>query len=805
LKLVGLGLFASTAYYVGALVGLALKLPDATPSVMWPPNSILTSVLLLSRPAWWPIVLLSALPPHVALETGAGWPTPLVLSLFATNCSEALMAAGGLRWLSDAPTRFDTLRRVGIFVAVAVVAAPFLSSFLDAGAVSLLGGEAFWAVWRPRLFSNVLTALTVVPAFVMVSTTGFTWLRTATRSQRLESVVLTAAMIVVSSFLLRPPAAQDPMATVLADAAALAWFLPLLVWAALRFGPGGASVALLAASLLLIAVAVSTHGPFRGLPPALTTLGLQLFLIPMALPLLVTAALVEERRVAQQDTSRRLAFEGLLAQVAGTFVQLPSDRMRAVFGESLERIGRFLTLDWLMLFEMAGSTPNLSLVAAWTPAGAPEAPALLDPRDMPGSCIPLLAEGRMLGALAFAPGPSEPPDLLPRMQSITRVLATALFRKQSEDALRASETMKSDILASLTKGVVVLDSMGRIIAVNESWRRMASAYAPTATDVGTDYLELYRNASLSGKPWAASAAAGIEAVVLGTRRQFWIEHDVPGPDGDRTIAIRAATLNRYEGGAVVTHTDVSEQRRSQLEAQRARAELAHVARLSTVGALTASIAHQLNQPLAGILTNAQAATRLLGSDPPDLGEARASLADIVEDDRRASEVILRMRELLRRDPGSIGAVDVNALVGDVSRLLSSDAIIRNVELFLRLDARPAVVEGDRVQLQQVVLNLIVNALEAAAGGAPADRRVVVRSAVDRDAVEVAVVDRGPGFDGAEDRAFDAFYTTKTDGMGLGLFIAKSIVQAHAGVIHAANNRERGATVAFRLPLAPHGA
>jgi two-component system sensor kinase FixL len=149
-------------------------------------------------------------------------------------------------------------------------------------------------------------------------------------------------------------------------------------------------------------------------------------------------------------------------------------------------------------------------------------------------------------------------------------------------------------------------------------------------------------------------------------------------------------------------------------------------------------------------------------------------------------------------------VDINTLVGDVVRLLSSDAIIRNVELELRLDPGPAVVRGDRVQLQQVVLNLIVNALEAMADRTVADRRVVVGSRSDGRFVEVSVIDRGAGFNGAEDHAFDAFYTTKRSGMGLGLSIAKSIVQAHDGVVRAANNRDGGATVSFRLPLAHPG-
>ena len=671
-RIVGLSAFVAAAYYAGAVVGLALKLPEATPSVMWPPNSILTSVLLLTRPAWWPVVLLSALPPHVALESGAGWSTALVLALFATNCSEALLAAGGLRWLSDAPTRFDSLRRVGTFVAVVVVAAPVLSSFLDAGAVSVLGAESFWPVWRSRLFSNALTALTVVPAFVMVATSGRTWLRTAPRAQHAEAALLAAAMVVAGAFLLRPASSPDAVTTAAAEAAKVTWFLPILVWAALRLGPGGTSVALLASALLLVGAALRTHGPFRGLSPSDTTRALQLFLIPISVPLLGAAALIEERR-------------------------------------------------------------------------------------------------------------------------------------QGAEALRASEAMKSDILESLTKGVVVLDRRGRIIAVNDCWRRLAGGEVPPApAGIGEDYVEYYRALARSGRQWAGDAAPALESVLRGTRREFWIDYATSSPEGDCTFAMRAVPLNRSAGGAVVTHTDISDQRRAEREAQRARAELAHVARVSTVGALTSSIAHQLNQPLAGILANAQAAARLLGTDPPDLDEARASLADIVEDDRRARDVIVRMRELLRHDSGAVEEVEVNALVAGVVRLLSSDAVIREVDVALCLDPTPAIVRGDQVQLQQVVLNLLFNALEAAGDPAAVERQVIVRSACEGGFVEVSVADSGAGFNGGADRAFEAFYTTKRDGMGLGLSIAKSIVQAHGGVVRAADNRDGGATVSFRLPMAPAG-
>lgn len=829
------------AYYAGAAVGLALKLPAATPSVLWPPNAILTSALLLTpRRLWW-FALLSALPAHIALEARLGWPMALVIALFATNCSEALIAAGALGRLSDAPTRFDSLRRVGVFLGVVVIAAPFVSSFLDAAAVSWVRGEPYWQVWSARLFSNSLTALTVVPAVVMVVTAGWKWVTTAPRSQHVEAALLAGSMLIVGAFLLRDPGPAS-MTTELAERAALAWLLPFLLWAALRLGPGGLSLALLGSALLLVSAAVHSHGPFQGLSPSATTLALQVFLIIVSVPLLVVAALIEERRLAQQDISTRLALEALRARLSGAFVQLPSNRMHEVFSECLCDIGEFQALECLMLFEYAEPTRDLTLVASWTAPGSEDVPDTIVRREFPwslerllqhepvivdrmrprgeadrdgarlhgfesGLAIPLIAEQGVLGVLACTSRTSmaaRPSSLVEQLQLVARVLANALARKRTEDSLRASEAMKSAILSSLTNGVVVVDRQGRIITVNERWRQMAGDDAPaTATRVGASYLEFYRAAaSQSGAVWAAEAAAGIEEVLLGRNRDFRLEHVRLCPDGDRTMVMRAVPLDRPEGGAVVTQVDITDQRRAELAAQRARAELAHVSRVATMGALTASIAHQLNQPLTGILTNAQAARRFLAAASPDLEEARASLDDIMDDDRRASEVIVRMRDLLRKGDGLLADIDLNAIVGEVARLVSSDAIIRNVALVLQLDDGPALVRGDRVQLQQVVLNLIVNALEALGDQRSPDRRVIVRSTRSGQRfVEISVIDNGGGFDGTLDSAFEAFYTTKPDGMGLGLSIARSIVEAHAGAIRATNNPEGGATVCFRVPLA----
>jgi two-component system sensor kinase FixL len=249
--------------------------------------------------------------------------------------------------------------------------------------------------------------------------------------------------------------------------------------------------------------------------------------------------------------------------------------------------------------------------------------------------------------------------------------------------------------------------------------------------------------------------------------------------------------------------EVTERKRAELEAQRARQDLAHFSRVSTMGELTASLAHQLNQPLTGILSNAQTARRMLEKGAPDLAEVREIVLDIIDDDRRAGKVIQHMRGMMTKGTSDPVVTNANALVRDVVTIMSSDTIIRNVPLTLELAPEAPRVRGDRIQLQQVILNLLMNALEAVSDQPVAERAIVVRSAqVDNEAVLVSVRDSGPGLrPGTEGAIFDAFFTTKQAGMGMGLAIARSIVEAHGGRIWATNNGDHGATFFVQLPLA----
>jgi two-component system sensor kinase FixL len=220
-----------------------------------------------------------------------------------------------------------------------------------------------------------------------------------------------------------------------------------------------------------------------------------------------------------------------------------------------------------------------------------------------------------------------------------------------------------------------------------------------------------------------------------------------------------------------------------------------------MGELSASLAHELNHPLGAILSNAQAAQRFMNAEPPDFPEVRAILADIVADDQRAVEVIRRLRRFLRQGAVEFLPLHLNEVIREVVRLLHGDALMRHVTVVLDLDSELPPVRGDRVQLQQVILNLMLNGFEAMAAQALADRTLTARSHLTGSRqVQVEVRDRGSGIDTDQiEHIFEAFYTTKTDGLGMGLVICRSIVEAHGGRLWAANNPDRGATFFSTLP------
>jgi signal transduction histidine kinase len=247
-----------------------------------------------------------------------------------------------------------------------------------------------------------------------------------------------------------------------------------------------------------------------------------------------------------------------------------------------------------------------------------------------------------------------------------------------------------------------------------------------------------------------------------------------------------------------------EHRRRQLAEVHSRqrmAELARVVRFSTAGELTASIAHEINQPLGAILTNAETADAILNSPRPDIAELKDIVKDILQDDRRAGEVIRRMRSLLKKAPFEVKKIDLNDLVRETVEFLSTLAIGRNAELISLIAPDALPILGDRIQLQQVILNLFVNGIDAMKDTPSENRTITIRTSRVENFAQLSVSDRGPGI--PEDKlkeVFEPFFTSKAEGMGMGLSIARTIIEAHNGLIWAKNRDHGGASFRIRLPL-----
>ena len=298
----------------------------------------------------------------------------------------------------------------------------------------------------------------------------------------------------------------------------------------------------------------------------------------------------------------------------------------------------------------------------------------------------------------------------------------------------------------------------------------------------------------------------LDAAIAGTQ-PYDVEFRVARPDGSERVLHSKADVVRDEAGTPVRLTgmiqDVTERVYAEQKARQHLEELAHAGRASTMGELTASLAHELRQPLTAILSNAQAAERFLSAERPNLKELRQILADIIKDDRRAEEVIQRLRALLRKgEQVKAEVLNLNEVIAEVHPLVRSDAVIRGVRIATEFDSRLPSVRGDRIQLQQVILNLLVNGVEAMESCRPNDRTLVVGTARHSpESVVVRIQDRGIGVtDENLEQLFTPFFTTKAHGMGMGLTICRSIIEAHGGRIWATENPDRGLTFHFSLGL-----
>jgi PAS domain S-box-containing protein len=426
-------------------------------------------------------------------------------------------------------------------------------------------------------------------------------------------------------------------------------------------------------------------------------------------------------------------------------------------------------------------------------------------------CLPLITQAKLVGVLylentltprAFAPAHSAVLKLLASQAAIALENAH-LYRDLEQREAKIRRLVDANII-----GIFVWDFEGRISEANETFLRM----------VGYDREDLVsgrvRWTDLTPPEWRDRSARAVEEVKMAGSLQPY-EREYFRKDGSRVpVLIGSAAFDERRDEGVAFVLDLTERKRAEAEARESerryremQMEVAHANRVATMGQLTASIAHEVNQPIAGAATNAEAALRWLGARPPDLEEVRQALDRIVKDTNRAGDVIGRIREIIKKAPSRKDRVDINEAIREMIELTRGEAAKNGASMRTALAEGLPLVEGDRVQLQQVVLNLILNAVQAMGAVAEGPRELFITTAqADPDGVLVAIKDSGPGLTPPSlEHLFAPFYTTKPGGLGMGLSISRSIVETHGGRLWATDNLPRGVIFHFTVPIHPDGA
>lgn len=656
------------AYFLTAHLGEALAFPSAPVSALWAPNAIVLAALVLAeRQSWW-IYLLFVLPAHLLAQLPLpDVPLSQVLIQYIANCLTAVIGAWALVAVAGERPSFDRLRTVVVLIVFGAVIAPFVSSLLMAGAFQLFGiDRRFWLTTTVRSLTNGFAILTLVPLIVHTAN-WFQAGRPLKWPRVTEACVLSIILVVVCTIVFAQPLSLSAQSPTLLYAP-----LPLLLWAAVRFGVVGACSSVLLLGAVATWGVLHGNGPFSAQLPVQNALSVVLFLTVVAASLLLIAALFEERS---------------------------------------------------------------------------------------------------------------------SMQSKRREL----------------EALNDAVLASFQSQIAVLDRKGRIIAMNDSWQRsVAAGTAPRFDQTGTtdNYVQLCAQAASRGNPDAAALLEALVTVLRDPTAHRKLEIAFHTTEGPRWFDVSIEPLHRAEGGAVVTYTDVTPRKRMELEAREQRDQLAHLERAAMLGELSGALAHELNQPLTSILSNAEAGLELLKSGSGDQAMIAEILKDVAQDDMRAAQIIQRLRALLRRGTLAPQRVQLESLIQDTIELTHSDLVSRHIQLRLDLAANPPPVLADRVQIQQVILNLLMNACEAMEAVASPDCKLMVRTLYTDDTAQCTVADRGRGIEPSDiDRIFKPFFTTREQGLGLGLAICRSIIEAHGGQLWAESHPGQGAMLHFTLPLA----
>jgi two-component system sensor kinase FixL len=773
------------AYYVA--YRHAMSLGQKTASPFWYPDAVLLSALLVTRPSKWWIYLLGPLPIRL-LVLPSGNPIWFLLATYANDSLKAYLCALLLQFFVKNPTRFNGLRDFLIFVVIAGLLAPAVSAFEGALSRHLLG-DPFWPAWEQWFLGNALASVILTPLILYWIIGGWNALRSATLETRLESILAFAGLAVSSYFAFGKVSTGSHPTPILLYAP-----VPFLLWISVRFGPRGASTALTGIAFLLFNGAARNQEPLFGESSQDEPLHIQFFLFIIGIPSLLVAVLSRERR--QGNKLLRQAYV-TLRDSERRFREMADSAPVLIWMSGTEKLCTYFNRGWL---DFTGRSLEQELGNGWAEGVHPEdfGLCLNTYNDAFEKRVPFEMEYRLRrhdSAYRWVldrGSPRHGPDgqFLGYIGSVIDITE----RKQTQVALQRSEELYREVVESQTDLVCRYRADTTLTFVN----------AACCKYFGQDYAELLGKKFLDLIPPNVRAAV-LHSIHLLTddHKVRKIEHEVSLPGGGvgwlqwTTYAILTPDGSVAEFQAI--GTDITDRKR----AEEAQENLAHASRLAVVGELTAMVAHEINQPLTAILHNAEAGVKFLNLSKPPLDEIKSILTDIMENEVRASQSILRIRALLQKRDMELQPLNLNEVASDVLRMVTGDAIRRRVEIKSNLDPQLPLIYGDRIHLQQVLLNLIMNGMDAIMTSPEGHRQLLIEtSRKDNETNSLSVADSGPGIPtGLLPHIFQSFFTTKKDGMGLGLSIAKSIVEKHRGRIRVDSGPLTGAVFKMEFPVA----
>jgi signal transduction histidine kinase len=404
----------------------------------------------------------------------------------------------------------------------------------------------------------------------------------------------------------------------------------------------------------------------------------------------------------------------------------------------------------------------------------------------------LTAQKKVLGSFAMYYAEPRGPDRdeLRLIEIAADIAGIAIDHQRAQEALRRSEERNRAILKAIPDWMFILSHDG--VFLDYHVRDATNLVAPPQVFLGKTMRDIL-------PPAVAEALHAALSRALESGEPERLEYSIGSDQVQRFY--EACVVACDEDTILSIVRDITDRKDAEMDAARQRRNLAHLSRVTTLGELSGALAHELSQPLTAILSNAQAARRFLAQEPVNLTELRATLDDIIANDRRAAAVIERLRALLKKGESLLQPLDLNDVAREVLDLTHSDLLARRISITTRLASPLPPVLGDRVQLQQVVLNLMLNACEAMNDAEDGDRRITLETGVDSGFVQMALSDRGIGIpDDQLEAVFEPFVTFRDQGLGLGLAISRSIVVAHGGRIVAENNADRGSTFRCFLPV-----